>query len=159
MSELGAKIFGYALNPISKPNFFDDLNLSKYLKKDFRQNILNEKKLNSVMAQVKPNIVFHMAAQSSVLVSYQKPMKTIYENVIGTVNVLEAIKKCSSVKSAIIVTTDKVYLNLETKNKFKESDNLGGLDIYSGSKAASEVLTNSFFNSFMKNKKFKSCNC
>ena len=104
------------------------------------------------MAQVKPNIVFHMAAQSSVLVSYQKPMKTIYENVIGTVNVLEAIKKCSSVKSAIIVTTDKVYLNLESKNKFKESDNLGGLDIYSGSKAASEVLTNSFFNSFMKNK-------
>ncbi len=152
LSELGAKIFGYALNPISKPNFFDDLNLSKYLEKDFRQNILNEKKLNDVMSQVKPNIVFHMAAQSSVLVSYQKPMKTIYENVIGTLNVLEAIKKCSSVKSAIIVTTDKVYLNLESKNKFKESDNLGGLDIYSGSKAASEVLTNSFFNSFMKNK-------
>ena len=108
-----------ALNPISKPNFFDDLNLSKYLEKDFRQNILNEKKLNDVMSQVKPNIVFHMAAQSSVLVSYQKPMKTIYENVIGTLNVLEAIKKCSSVKSAIIVTTDKVYLNLESKNKFK----------------------------------------
>ena len=126
MSELGAKIFGYALNPISKPNFFDDLNLSKYLEKDFRQNILNEKKLNDVMSQVKPNIVFHMAAQSSVLVSYQKPMKTVYENVIGTLNVLEAIKKCSSVKSAIIVTTDKVYLNLESKNKFKESDNLEG---------------------------------
>ena len=90
-----------------------------------------------------------MAAQSSVLVSYLSPLSTIKTNVIGTINVLEAIKNCTSVKSAIIVTTDKVYLNQE-KKKFKESNHLGGYDIYSGSKASCEVLTHSYLNSLKK---------
>ena len=74
---------------------------------------------------------------------------------IHTINMLEVLKKCKSVKSAIIVTTDKVYLNLERKKKFKEVDHLGGYDIYSGSKAACEVLTNSYFNSFFQNSNCK----
>ena len=93
-----------------------------------------------------------MAAQSSVLVSYKDPINTIKSNVMGTVNVLQALRNCPSLKSAIIVTTDKVYLNLEKKKKFKENDYLGGLDVYSGSKACCEVLTNSFVNSFLKEK-------
>ncbi len=153
LSGLGAKIYGYALNPISKPNFFDGLKLKKYLIKDFRSNIKNSKKLNQVLNKVKPDIVIHMAAQSSVLVSYQNPKETIETNLIGTVNLLESLIKCQSVKSALIVTTDKVYLNLEKKKKFKEDDHLGGYDIYSGSKASCEVLAHSYLNSFFKKNK------
>ena len=148
LKNLGAEIIGYALDPISKPNFFDNLNLTKYLKKDYRENILDFKKLEKVIKKNKPSIIFHLAAQSSVLVSYQKSKQTIETNILGTANILEAIKKVKSVKSVIIVTTDKVYLNLEKKNKFKESSRLGGHDIYSSSKAACEIITESYIKSF-----------
>jgi len=155
LSNLGAKIYGYALNPISKPNFFDGSNLKKYLKKDIRANIQDSRKLSKIVNKIKPHVVFHMAAQSSVLVSYKNPEDTIKTNVIGTINVLQALKNCKSVKAAIIVTTDKVYLNLEKKKKFKETDHLGGYDIYSGSKASCEVLTHSYLNSFFQNSNCK----
>ena len=148
LNNLGAKVVGYALNPISKPNFFDGSNLSKFLKKDYRANIKDLKKLKSVIRKTKPTIVFHLAAQSSVLVGYQNPRETVETNVIGTVNMLEAIRSCNTVKSAIIVTTDKVYLNLERKIKFKETASLGGHDIYSSSKAACEILSESYIKSF-----------
>ena len=120
LNNLGAKVYGYALNPISKPNFFDDLKLKKFLKKDYRKNIINRKNLLNVMKRIKPDIIFHLAAQSSVLQSYKKSDETIFTNVIGTINLLEVIKKIKSVKSAIIVTTDKVYLNLEKKKDLKK---------------------------------------
>tara|TARA_B100000579_G_C22716958_1_gene797370 strand:+ start:36 stop:1115 length:1080 start_codon:yes stop_codon:yes gene_type:complete len=154
LKNLGAEIIGYALDPISKPNFFDNLNLSKYLKKDYRENILNLKKLKNVMKRSKPSIVFHLAAQSSVLVSYKDSKQTVETNVLGTANFLESIKNVKSIKSAIIVTTDKVYLNLEKKQKFKESAKLGGYDIYSSSKAACEIITESYIKSF-----FQGTNC
>ena len=148
LNNLGAKVIGYALNPISKPNFFDCSNLSQFLKKDYRANIKDLKKLKLVIRKVKPSIVFHLAAQSSVLVGYKNPKDTVETNVIGTVNMLEAIRSCNTVKSAIIVTTDKVYLNLEKKIKFKETAELGGHDIYSSSKAVCEILTASYIKSF-----------
>ena len=148
LSNLGARVFGYALNPISKPNFFDGAKLNQFLKKDYRGDIKDLKKLKTVIKKIKPSIVLHLAAQSSVLVSYKNPKDTIETNVIGTMNVLEAIRSCNSVKSALIVTTDKVYLNLEKKLKFKETDSLGGHDVYSGSKAACEILTQSYLKSF-----------
>ena len=148
LKSLGANVVGYALNPISKPNFFDNLKLGKFLKHDYRENILNLKKLKNVIRKTKPSVVFHLAAQSSVLVSYQEPKKTIETNVVGTINFLEAIRIVNSVKSAIVVTTDKVYLNLEKKKKFKESSRLGGYDIYSSSKATCEILTESYVKSF-----------
>ena len=154
LSSLGAKIVGYSLDPISKPNFFDDLNLSKFLIKDYRKDILNLKQLKDAVRKSRPSIVFHMAAQSSVLVSYSDPASTIATNVIGTTNFLESIKNIKSIKSAIIVTTDKVYLNLEKKIKFKEDAKLGGHDIYSSSKAACEILTESYIKSF-----FSKSNC
>ena len=153
LNSLGAKVYGYALDPISRPNFFDDLNLSKYLEKELRENIEHFNKVKKFLKKIKPDIVFHLAAQSSVLASYKSPLETVRTNVLGTVNLLEAIKKCSSVKSVIIVTTDKVYLNLEKKKKFKEDDALGGFDLYSGSKAACELLTSSYLNSFFKESK------
>ena len=148
LSNLGAKVIGYALDPITKPNFFDGSNLSQFLKKDYRANIKDLKKLKSVIRKEKPTVVFHLAAQSSVLVGYKNPRDTVETNVIGTVNMLEAIRSCNSVKSAVIVTTDKVYLNLEKKIKFKETAPLGGHDIYSSSKAACEILSESYIKSF-----------
>ena len=148
LKSLGAKVYGYALNPISKPNFFDGLKLSRYLEKDIRANIKDLNKLKRTIKKINPSIAFHMAAQSSVLVSYQNPNDTVQTNIIGTTNFLESIKECRGIKSAIIVTTDKVYLNLERKKKFKEADHLGGYDVYSGSKAACEVISHSYINSF-----------
>ncbi len=152
---LGSKITGFALNPISKPNFFDGLNLSRFLHKDYRNNILNFAKLKSVILKEKPQIIFHLAAQSSVLESYKTPISTINSNVLGTANLLEAIKFSKTVKSLVIATTDKVYLNLEEKKPFNENDKLGGHDLYSGSKAAAEIITQSFTKSFFSK---KNCN-
>ena len=151
LSNLGTKIYGYALDPISKPNFFDGLKLSKFLQEDIRGDILNQKKLKLAINKYKPEIIFHLAAQSSVLVSYKFSKETVNTNVIGTINLLEALKRNKSVKSLIITTTDKVYLNLEKNKSFKEDDNLGGYDVYSGSKAACEVIVNSFRKSFFNN--------
>ena len=117
---LGAKIYGYALNPISKPNFFDGLRLSKFLEKDYRNNIQDLKKLKIAIKRTKPSVVIHLAAQSSVFVSYLDPIDTIKSNVVGTMNILEAIRQEKSVKVGVIITTDKVYLNLEKKKNLKK---------------------------------------
>ena len=148
LHSLGAKVTGYALDPISKPNFFDDLRLKKYLVKDYRKNIKNFKLLKKALTDFKPSIVFHLAAQSSVLVSYKNPLDTVSTNVMGTTNLLESIKNLKSVKSAVIVTTDKVYLNLEKQKKFKEDSKLGGFDLYSSSKAACDIISESYLKSF-----------
>ena len=148
LHSLGAKIAGYALDPISKPSFFDDLNLSKYLTKEYRKDINNLKTLSKALKSFKPSVVFHLAAQSSVLVSYKNPVETVKTNVIGTTNLMESIRTINSVKSTIIVTTDKVYLNLEKKQKFKEDSKLGGFDLYSSSKAACDIIAESYIKSF-----------
>ncbi len=153
LNQMGAKIVGYSLDPISKPNFFDNCSLKKFLVKDIRSNILDYNKLKKSINDFKPDILFHLAAQSSVLESYQSPRSTLETNIIGTSNILHILKECKSVKSSIIVTTDKVYLNLEKKKKFKELDSLGGYDIYSGSKAACEIISHSYFHSFLKSTK------
>ena len=152
LNSLGAKVIGYALNPITKPNFFDDLKLKRYLLKDYRDDIEDLKKLKKIVSKFKPSIVFHLAAQSSVLVSYKNPLRTVSTNVLGTANLLESIRNFSSVKVAIIVTTDKVYLNNEKKKKFKENSKLGGFDLYSSSKAASDIIAESYLNSFYSKK-------
>ena len=150
LNSLGAKVIGYSLNPISKPNFFDNLKLKNFLIRDCRSNILDYKKLKSEISKSRPSIIFHLAAQSSVLESYQNPINTVKSNIVGTSNVLDIIKGVNSIKSAVIVTTDKVYLNLEKKNKFKESARLGGFDLYSSSKASCEIIAESYIKSFFK---------
>ena len=155
LHHLGAKISGYALDPISKPNFFDNLKLSKFLQFDFRSDIKNFSKLNNSIKKSKPDIIFHLAAQSSVLVSYKNPDDTVNTNIIGTFNLLRSIKLNKSIKSAIIVTTDKVYLNEDKKINFDENSKLGGHDIYSSSKACCEIITESFVKSFINKDKCK----
>ncbi len=149
LHSLGAKITGYALDPISKPNFFDNLKLSKFLENDYRDNIDNFTNLNKAIKKFKPNILFHLAAQSSVLVSYKNPEDTIKTNIFGTFNILKGIQINKSIKSAIIVTTDKVYLNEDKKINFDENSKLGGHDLYSSSKACCEIVTESFRKSFI----------
>ncbi len=151
LKSLGAKVTGYALDPIYKQNFFDNLKLSKFLENDYRQDIQNFSTLNKLIKRSKPDVIFHLAAQSSVLVSYENPDDTLKTNVIGTFNLLQAIRSNKSIKSAIVVTTDKVYLNEDKKINFNESSKLGGYDIYSSSKACCEIITESYRNSFIKN--------
>lgn len=154
---LNAKVYGYGLDPISKPSFFDGLGLKKFLKKDFRKNIHDYKQIKNVIKKIKPDIIFHLAGQSSVLVSYKDPIDTTKTNIMGTVNILEASRDIKSIKSLVIITTDKVYENLEKKIKFTENAPLGGHDVYSGSKACAEIVTQSYVKSFYSDKKNK-CN-
>ncbi len=149
LNQLGAKVYGYALNPISKPNFFDNANLTQFLEKDHRKDILKSEYLLKTVKSVKPSIIFHLAAQSSVLVSYKNPRSTLETNLNGTFNILETAKKVKSVKSLIIVTTDKVYKNLEQKISFSEESQLGGHDLYSSSKAVCELIVESYKKSFL----------
>lgn len=145
---LGSKISGYAKNPVGKFNFYNETGISKLYKNDFRNDIQNFDLLKKSVKKIKPEIIFHLAAQSSVIESFKNSKNTIMSNVIGTSNILEVAKNERSVKCIVIVTTDKVYQNYKIRKHFKEESMLGGDDIYSGSKACCEILTNSYRKSF-----------
>jgi CDP-glucose 4,6-dehydratase len=149
LCELGAKVTGYSFDPETSPNLYSLLELTNRITNDIRGDINDCASLASSMIETKPDIVFHLAAQSLVRESYVDPLKTYQTNVMGTLNVLEAIRNCQTVKSSIIVTTDKCYENPETSRPFKESDPLGGYDPYSSSKACAEILTSSYRRSFL----------
>jgi CDP-glucose 4,6-dehydratase len=125
--------------------------LVKSLKKEFSFDIKNFNKLENVLKTYKPEIIFHLAAQTSVLESYEDPLDSIYSNIIGTSNLLSSVRKKSFIKTVVIVSTDKVYKNNEKNIPFSENDSLGGSDIYSASKTGSDILTQSFYHSFFKN--------
>jgi CDP-glucose 4,6-dehydratase len=152
LKHLGANIYGYALNPIGKNNLFNLLKINKILKKDIRNDITNLKILKSFIKKNKPEIIFHLAAQPSVIESFKDSEKTVLTNIVGTANLFEAIKYQNSVKCLVIVTTDKVYQNYKFRKSFDEESILGGDDIYSGSKACCEILTNSYYKSFFSTK-------
>ena len=116
--------------------------------KTFFCDIRNYDSLKEIFYKEKPEIVFHLAAQAIVRDSYDDPLKTFSSNSLGTANVLEAIRDCRYVKSAVIITTDKVYLNKESINPYCETDSLGGYDPYSASKAAADIIANSYISSF-----------
>ena len=147
---LGCKVSGLALDPIGKDNFFNATKIKKIFENDFRQDICNKKMLKKALAKAKPEIVFHLAAQSSVIESFRDPKKTLITNIIGTASLLDELKFSKKIKSIIVVTTDKVYQNYKTKKYFDENSTLGGDDVYSGSKASCEIVTNSFRESFYK---------
>ena len=106
---LGAKVYGYSLNPPTNPSLFNLLKLKKKISKSFYGDVRNKKRLRRVIGQVDPDIVFHLAAQPLVLDSYKNPFETFEINFLGTLNILEIINKFKKIKSSIIVTTDKVY--------------------------------------------------
>tara|TARA_B110000285_G_scaffold234783_1_gene312993 strand:+ start:401 stop:1495 length:1095 start_codon:yes stop_codon:yes gene_type:complete len=152
LHHLDCKVSGYGLNPQGKNNFFNSVKVKKILKYDFRKNIINLQELKKSIKKSKPEIIFHLAAQSSVIESFKNSNNTILSNIVGTANVLEAIKNDKNIKCLIIITTDKVYQNYKLKMYFNENSTLGGNDVYSGSKACCEILTNSYRNSFFQNK-------
>ena len=155
LNHLGCQVSGFSLNPTGKNNFFSSVNLKKILKNDIRHDIKDLNFLKKKVNQIKPEIIFHLAAQSSVIESFKDSSKTVSSNVIGTANILEAAKKTNFLKSLVIITTDKVYQNYENRKYFDENSKLGGDDIYSGSKACCEILTNSYRKSFFANSNCK----
>jgi CDP-glucose 4,6-dehydratase len=151
-------VFGIGLKPKKKSDLFYKLKLNND-KNSKLLNILNYKKLQKHIKETKPNIIFHLAAESLVLDSIKKPNIFYRTNIIGTLNILNLIRKHSFIKTAIFFTTDKVYRNNNSKKKFSENDPLGGDDPYSGSKSASEMVINSYTKSFLKNKKILIFRC
>ena len=145
--QAGADITGYALEPSTKHSLFLDTNLEKNIH-SIIADIRDREKLIQLIKEVKPEIVFHLAAQPLVLLSYHEPVTTFETNVMGTVNILEAVRLTSSVRSFLNVTTDKVYENKEWHWGYRENENLCGYDPYSNSKSCSELVTYSYRNSF-----------
>ncbi|MEI6882765.1 MAG: GDP-mannose 4,6-dehydratase, partial [Bacteroidota bacterium] len=143
LQSLGAKVTGYALPSPSTPSLFELANVSKGMS-SIISDVRDLTKLNIAINTSSPSIVIHMAAQSLVRESYLDPVNTYAINVMGTVNLLEAVRKCPSVRVVINVTTDKCYENKERLQGYKEGEPLGGFDPYSNSKACSELVTSAY---------------
>ena len=150
LTQLGAKVCGYSLEPNTKPSMFNELNISGKIEKSVIGDILDTEKLEKTMREFKPDIIFHLAAQPLVRLSYSEPVLTYQTNVIGTLNVLEAARKTPSVKAFVNVTTDKCYENKEVKRGYKEDDPMGGYDMYSSSKGCVEIMSSSYRRSFLQ---------
>ena len=146
-NQMGAEITGYALEPPTNPSLFDICGIADTIS-SIKGDIRNAQQLTEAMQESDPEIVIHMAAQPLVRDSYKIPVETYEINVMGTVNVLEAIRNTPSVRAAINVTTDKVYENKEWLWGYRENEPFGGYDPYSNSKACSELVTAAYRNSY-----------
>lgn len=156
---LNAKVVGVGLKEEKDSILFKSLNLKKKIKQ-YYFDIKDLKKLNNLIKKEKPQIIFHLAAQSIVSSSYENPLKTFNSNIQGSINILETVR-INNVQSLVFITSDKCYLNLDTKKSYKERDILGGLDNYSSSKASAELIFYSYFESYfkLKNKKLSIASC
>ena len=155
LKSLGANVVGYSIDIPTKPSMFEIIELKNYVT-DIIGDINNLKKLQKSIDEFKPSFVFHLAAQPLVRVSYEKPIDTLQTNIMGTANLLESIRHASSVKSCVILTSDKCYKNIEKNHAYKEDDHLGGYDPYSSSKAGTELIISSYRNSFFTSQKEES---
>ena len=144
---LGAKVIGYSLGLPTEPSLFEILQLEKDVK-HIIGDIRNEKNLLNSIVEYKPQFIFHLAAQSLVRQSYEKPIETFQTNILGTANVLESLLHVDSVNVCVIMTSDKCYENKAENHIHKENDPMGGHDPYSASKGAVELVTESYRNSF-----------
>jgi len=147
LSMMGAKIIGYALHPPENDCFFRESERDGTLV-SHRADIRDRAAITTLLKEFEPEIVFHLAAESLVLRAHQYPVATFDTNVMGTVNLLEALRSVPSVKSCVIVTTDKVYKQGEDNRGFVESDSLGALEPYGASKAACEFVVESYRHSY-----------
>lgn len=147
LQRLGAEVTGYALEPPTSPCLFALADTENKINSTLG-DIGNLNALNRCFDQSQPEIVIHMAAQSLVKASYSDPVETFRVNVMGAVNVLEAVRQSNTVKAVLIVTSDKCYENKEWMWGYREEDTLGGFDPYANSKACAELVTDSYRNSF-----------
>jgi len=150
LTKLGAKVCGYSLAPNTNTSMFKELDIESKIEKSIIGDILDYEKLQKAMHDFQPDIVFHLAAQPLVRLSYSEPILTYQTNVIGSLNVLEAARYCNSVKAFVNITTDKCYENKELSRGYKEDEPMGGYDMYSSSKGCVEIMSSSFRHSFLQ---------
>lgn len=146
----GAQVHGYALPPNSDPAFFDVTGLSNRLASSVIADIGDLDRLSRSLDDAAPSVIFHLAAQPLVRYARANPIETVASNVMGTVNLLEAARVNSNVKAIVVVTTDKVYRNLERAEPYSEKDELGGREPYSASKAASEFIIDAWHHTYLR---------
>lgn len=148
LHSMGAEVVGIALDPITRKDNFVLSGIGKKIKADIRADIRDGEKIKGVFHTYQPDIVFHLAAQPLVRLSYELPVETYQTNVMGTINVLEAIRTSDSVKVGVMITTDKCYENKEQIWGYREDEPMGGYDPYSSSKGAAEIAISSWRRSF-----------
>ena len=144
---LGAELYGISLEPPTNPSLFNEAKLNKIVKNTIF-DISNSKKVSSLINELKPDYIFHLAAQPLVRNSYLHPIDTWKTNVLGTINILDSLRFLNKKCTAIIITSDKCYENQEWEWGYRESDRLGGSDPYSASKASAELAFSSYFRSY-----------
>ncbi len=148
LNELGAEVVGVGLEPYSEKDNFVLSGIGRKIKADIRADIRDGEKIKEIFQEYQPEIVFHLAAQPLVRLSYEIPVETYQTNVMGTINIMEAIRATDSVKVGVMITTDKCYDNKEQMRGYKEDDPFGGYDPYSSSKGACEIAIQSWRRSF-----------
>jgi len=151
---LNAKVYGYALDPLTSPSLYQQLQNENKIESNIN-DIRNFKSVKKFIQEIQPDIIFHLAAQPLVRESYDNPMYTLETNTIGTANVLEAVRQLSLSTNIIIITSDKCYDNKEWIFGYRENDALGGFDPYSASKGAAEIVVSSWRNSFFNPDNFE----
>jgi CDP-glucose 4,6-dehydratase len=148
LNQLGAQVIGISLAPVIQTNLFDLARVGEVSESHFC-DIRNSAALADLVHSARPDVVLHLAAQALVRSSYRQPLETFATNVMGTANLLNALRRVDTVRSVVVVTTDKVYQNKEWCYPYREEDALGGHDPYSASKAAAELVTASYRASFL----------
>ncbi len=150
----GAKVVGISSYELGNESNYRILKIKSKVHKEFKVDINDFNKLKSVVIKTKPDLVFHLAAQSLVSKSFTNPLNTFNTNIIGTLNILESLRYLRKKCSAVIITSDKCYLNKEIQRGYVETDVLGGFDPYSASKASAEIVFNSYYNSYFRGNKY-----
>jgi len=148
LAQLGAEVYGYAQLPAIMPSLFEDIKVASVLSGHEIGDVGDRKHLKAYVAKVQPEFIFHLAAQPLVKLSYAEPAETYETNVMGTVNLLEAIRHTSSVRVCQVITSDKCYENRERDYAYREIDPMGGYDPYSSSKGCVELVVSSYRQSF-----------
>lgn len=154
LKELGAEVVGIGLDPLTKRDNFILSNIGLKIKADIRADIRDGAIMKEIFKEYQPEIVFHLAAQPIVRLSYDIPVETYQTNVMGTINIMEAIRATDSVKVGVMITTDKCYENKEQIWGYRENEPLGGYDPYSSSKGAAEIAIASWRRSFFNPKDY-----
>ena len=147
LQDLGAKVIGFSLPPATKPNLYERLGLGCLMESHFA-DLRQPGPISRVLRRFRPELVFHLAAQALVRPSYEDPARTFATNVLGMVNLLDAVRATSSVRVCQVITSDKCYENRESHHAYREGDRLGGRDPYSASKACAELVVSSYRDSF-----------
>lgn len=155
LQSLGAEVIGIGLNPYSDKDNFVLSGIGEKIKADIRADIRNGERIKEIFNEFQPEIVFHLAAQPLVRLSYDMPVETYQTNVMGTINVMEAMRFTDSVKVGVMITTDKCYENKEQIWGYRENEPMGGYDPYSSSKGAAEIAISSWRRSFFNPQKYE----